>query len=319
MNNSSKLYKDLILNARKEKNIITREATKELMKIYKNMSKDVIKRLETNKGGFTQAYLKDYSKYLNYRLDILSNDVNNLIGSSIEDISLLAATIEGDFVNYLNGKYFLDVPKDILNQFYSIPQDVLLDSLSGKMYKDNKSLSERIWGYKNKNYKDMQFIINEGIVGNKSYTEIIKDLSIYVNPTSKRPYDFSKIYPKINKNVCYNSLRLLRTQMNHIFQESMLRKIKNNPYIQLVRWNLSEEHEYRQVKRFGEDECDDYANSDTTGRGKGLFYKKDVPVAHPNCLCYQTYELEKSLEDIGKELNNMSDNQLKQLFQEWNS
>ena len=52
----------------------------------------------------------------------------------------------------------------------------------GGFYKDNRSLSERIWNNVNGSMQDIQYILTKGMASNKSYLEIIKDLESYVNP-----------------------------------------------------------------------------------------------------------------------------------------
>ena len=75
-----------------------------------------------------------------------------------------------------------------------------------------------------------------------------------------------------------------------------------NPYVEAMHWNLSSQHYERQVKHFGEDECDDYANQNDYELGTGNFPKNKVPIPHPQCLCYTTCVITKSLDDIGREL-----------------
>ena len=65
---------------------------------------------------------------------------------------------------------------------------------------------------------------------------------------------------------------------------------------------LSPYYGARQVDRFGEDECDDYANNDYYNLGQGNFPPAEVPVTHPNCLCIQTAVIPKSLDEIGEEI-----------------
>ena len=65
---------------------------------------------------------------------------------------------------------------------------------------------------------------------------------------------------------------------------------------------LSHYHGARQVDRFGEDECDDYANNDYYNLGQGNFPPAEVPVIHPNCLCIQTAVIPKFLDEIGEEI-----------------
>lgn len=151
------------------------------------------------------------------------------------------------------------------------------------------------------NGKDIQYILTKGMAEQKSYLEIIKDLEKFLK--SNTDPDFKKTYTKLyNRKVDYNAQRLLRTAMNHMFYVQNVSNAKNNPYAEAMHWELSAEHGTRQVDRFGEDECDDYANSDYYNLGQGNFPPDKVPVPHPNCLCIQTIVIPKSLDEIGREL-----------------
>ena len=49
--------------------------------------------------------------------------------------------------------------------------------------------------------------------------------------------------------------------------------------------------------------CDEYANQNDYGLGQGVFKKSNVPLQHPNCMCYMTSVITKDLEDIASEIN----------------
>ena len=184
---------------------------------------------------------------------------------------------------------------------YTTNEKLIGQIIQGGFYKDNRSLSDRIWGYGNQNGKDIQYILTKGMAEQKSYLDIIKDLEKFLK--SNTDPDFKKTYTKLyNRKVDYNAQRLLRTAMNHMFYVQNVSNAKNNPYAEAMHWELSAEHGTRQVDRFGEDECDDYANSDYYNLGQGNFPPDKVPVPHPNCLCIQTIVIPKSLDEIGREL-----------------
>lgn len=207
----------------------------------------------------------------------------------------------GDFLSYINNKYTLDIDKSMLEFAYTTNEKLIGQIIQGGFYKDNRSLSDRIWSYGNQNGKDIQYILTKGMAEQKSYLEIIKDLEKFLK--SNTDPDFKKTYTKLyNRKVDYNAQRLLRTAMNHMFYVQNVSNAKNNPYAEAMHWELSAEHGTRQVDRFGEDECDDYANSDYYNLGQGNFPPDKVPVPHPNCLCIQTIVIPKSLDEIGREL-----------------
>lgn len=300
MNNSNALYNSLLKDAVNEKNKLTAKTLNKIIKIYEGAADDLLKKASTSRG-FTRAWTKDYERYIKYKILELNNELAKVSESSIRTSAEIAASVQGDFLSYINNKYTLDIDKSMLEFAYTTNEKLIGQIIQGGFYKDNRSLSDRIWGYGNQNGKDIQYILTKGIVEQKSYLEIIRDLEKFLK--SNTDPDFKKTYTKLyNRKVDYNAQRLLRTAMNHMFYVQNVSNAKNNPYAEAMHWELSAEHGTRQVDRFGEDECDDYANSDYYNLGQGNFPPDKVPVPHPNCLCIQTIVIPKSLDEIGREL-----------------
>ncbi|WP_302782683.1 hypothetical protein [Clostridium saudiense] len=300
MNNSNALYNSLLKDAVNEKNKLTAKTLNKIIKIYEGAADDLLKKASTSRG-FTRAWTKDYERYIKYKILELNNELAKVSESSIRTSAEIAASVQGDFLSYINNKYTLDIDKSMLEFAYTTNEKLIGQIIQGGFYKDNRSLSDRIWGYGNQNGKDIQYILTKGMAEQKSYLEIIKDLEKFLK--SNTDPDFKKTYTKLyNRKVDYNAQRLLRTAMNHMFYVQNVSNAKNNPYAEAMHWELSAEHGTRQVDRFGEDECDDYANSDYYNLGQGNFPPDKVPVPHPNCLCIQTIVIPKSLDEIGREL-----------------
>ena len=300
MNNSNALYNSLLKDAVNEKNKLTVKTLNKIIKIYESTADDLLKKASTTRG-FTRAWTKDYERYIKYKILELNNELAKVSDSSIRTSAEIAASVQGDFLSYINNRYTLDIDKSMLEFAYTTNEKLIGQIIQGGFYKDNRSLSDRIWGYGNQNGKDIQYILTKGMAEQKSYLDIIKDLEKFLK--SNTDPDFKKTYTKLyNRKVDYNAQRLLRTAMNHMFYVQNVSNAKNNPYAEAMHWELSAEHGTRQVDRFGEDECDDYANSDYYNLGQGNFPPDKVPVPHPNCLCIQTIVIPKSLDEIGREL-----------------
>ena len=300
MNNSNALYNSLLKDAVNEKNKLTVKTLNKIIKIYESTADDLLKKASTSRG-FTRAWTKDYERYIKYKILELNNELAKVSDSSIRTSAEIAASVQGDFLSYINNKYTLDIDKSMLEFAYTTNEKLIGQIIQGGFYKDNRSLSDRIWGYGNQNGKDIQYILTKGMAEQKSYLDIIKDLEKFLK--SNTDPDFKKTYTKLyNRKVDYNAQRLLRTAMNHMIYVQNVSNAKNNPYAEAMHWELSAEHGTRQVDRFGEDECDDYANSDYYNLGQGNFPPDKVPVPHPNCLCIQTIVIPKSLDEIGREL-----------------
>ncbi|WP_302671617.1 hypothetical protein [uncultured Clostridium sp.] len=283
------------------RNKLTTETLIKVRNLYEEVANDLLKKAETAKGGFTKAWTYDYEKYIRYKILELNNQLSQLTEEAVKTSAEIAASVQGDFLSYINSKYHLDIDKEKLEVAYSTNSDLIGQIIQGGFYKDSRSLSERIWTYGNKYNNDIQYIITKSMAEQKSYLETIKDLEKFLK--SNTDSDFKKSYTKLyNRRVDFNAQRLLRTSVNHMFFASSINKAQKNPYIYAVHWNLSSTHNERQVKHFGEDECDQYATVDEYGLGIGNFPKYKVPIPHPQCLCYHTMEISKSLDEIGEEL-----------------
>lgn len=318
MSNSSNLYNNLLKDAIENRNKLSNKTIVEIRKLYDNVANDLVKKLSTAKGGFTKAWLADYERYVRYKMLELDNELIGLTRDSIKSSAEIAASVQGDFINYINNKYNLNIDNKIIQFAYNTNSKVIGQIIQGDFYKDNRSLSDRIWTYSNGTMKDIQYVLAKGMAEQKSYLEMIKDLEKYVSPGAKKDWEFNKVYPNLkNKRVDYNAQRLLRTSMNHMFYCQNVDNAKNNPYVEAMHWQLSAEHGVRQVNRFGEDECDDYANNDYYNLGQGNFPINKVPVPHPNCLCTQTIIISKSLDEIGRELGQWINGKDIKYLDEW--
>ncbi|APC41068.1 hypothetical protein [Clostridium estertheticum] len=288
MNNE---YLNLVLAAQNKRIEITKDSIKQTRDLYKDVAKDLNRRAKTaNKGSLNERWLKDYEKQL--KLDI--KELNKLLKPNIEKSMLKSAecanSIQIDFFNMLGIKYNLNTKESFSSMFSNIPKDALAELTGGRFYKDGKGLSKRLWVHNGKANADFDYIIEKGIAEKKSVYDLANDLADYVNPEVRKSWDFKKIYPGVgNKKVEYNSLRLAITSISHAYQLSLQRSCKANPFVEGIQWNISNSHRGT---------CELCKSRD------GKVYKPDdLPLDHPMGVCYFTPVIEKSMEDIGTELN----------------
>jgi SPP1 gp7 family putative phage head morphogenesis protein len=145
------------------------------------------------------------------------------------------------------------------------------DSSSGKSGTSGWSLSKSIWGDNQQTHKQILDIVEGGRVQGKPIYEISKDLERFVNPDKRNPWNLVNaqgrtIYPR---QVDYNAQRLARTMVQHSYQQSFLESVKNDVFVESVRWIAN-----------GSRVCPLCEERD----GK-IFPKDDVPLDHPNGMC----------------------------------
>lgn len=164
--------------------------------------------------------------------------------------------------------------------------------LTGQIYKGFNGLSYRVWNIGQGHEKDIYNIIARGMVLNKDMYDIAKDIEKYVNPNRRLPW--SNIYkdsngniirfPVKNRKVDYNAIRLVRTTLQHTYQESLVEMTKDNPFVEGYLWIAAGGHP-----------CPICLDRD--GR---IFTAENLPYDHPNGMCdiEPVIDKEKAMADI---------------------
>ena len=146
-------------------------------------------------------------------------------------------------------------------------------------------VSDRIWDQSDKARSTIRSIIWDGTARGRDAVKVARDIEQYVR---KGKATLARDYPnmmermgekRIPGDLCYEALRLARTEMSNAFREGTYAAGRTNPSYKGVRWLLSGSHPV-------EDVCDDYAQADLYGMGPGGYPKGEEPTTpHPNCLC----------------------------------
>lgn len=265
---------------------VTNEQAQQIRKLYKELSDEYKERLrilstkQTVSARIREQYLKDYVKDLERDMQYLNNNLENTITSNMLRV---AEAVVDDSLKLDKEMGFGGI---MTKQFY-IPQDVVVIVTSGELYKGKWSLSGAIWSTNQKQLNDINSVVAKGIAGNKSAYEIAKDLERYVNPSARKDWNWSKVYPNTNKKIDYNAQRLARTMVSHAYQESFVECTKDNPFIESYRWLASGGDRMCPV-------CEE--------RDGQIYSKDDLPMDHPNGMCTFEVVIEKSYEEIGREL-----------------
>lgn len=300
---ASKDYLKLCQEAQNKKLKLAKKQEKQIKQIYNDMYLNVSKKLsKVNPNTLSERYLEELKKELEKDIRTIHRRVGEIIKKNIEKSSELANNVQLDFFMSINNQYNLNMKDTFSTMFSKIPKAAMDEILFGKLYKDRKGLSERIWQYTKKFDKDIDYIIAEGIANKKSTYEIAKDLEKYVNPDAVKDWDWNKVYPNSSKKVDYNAQRLARTAVNHAYQQSQKRSCEKNPYVTGIRWITSNSHRTCEL-----------CNS-----RNGTVYKvNEVPLDHPNGLCTTVPEIPMSLDEIGTELRAWIDGEQNIKLDKW--
>ena len=293
---------------------------KKIQGIYTQAARDLAKRAEATRAGtLTERWVKDYQKTLEKRVEQMRGELGGTILSGMrKSAGLPGDTVEG----WLNDALaMIGVDGSFTGTFSHTPDAALRMLIDGRMYRDGKSLSRRIWNRTDQLQGSIEDILTQGIAQHRSALQIAQDLEAYVSPKAKMPVSWLTLYPDIpfDRQIDYNAQRLARTAINHAYWAANMAAAKANPFCRAMHWQLSPSHYERQVARFGEDICDTYASHDE-GLGRGNFPIDDVPMPHAQCLC-ATWQVVPELSDVADRLGawvgGSEDAELDAAFGEW--
>lgn len=301
---ASKDYLKLCEEAQKKKLKLIKKQEKQIKEIYNDMYLNVSKKLsKVNPNTLSERYLEELKKVLEAEIKESNKQIKKIIKDNMKKSSELANNVQLDFFMFINSQYNLNMSDTFSSMFSKIPKESMNEILFGKVYKDRKGLSERIWLDTKKFNKDIDYVITEGIANKKSTYDIAKDLEKYVNPNATKDWEWTKVYPNTNKKVDYNAQRLARTSVNHAFQQAQKRTCEKNPYVEGIRWISSNIH--RRTCEL----CKERDNQ--------VFSVKDVPLDHPNGLCTTVPVISMSLDEIGTELKAWIDGEVNNKLNKW--
>lgn len=275
---------------------------KRIQGIYAKAAKDLAQRVAAAKDkSLTKRWQEDYQKALERRVEQMRKELGSTILSGMKKSAGLPGETTEAWLN--DALAMAGVDGSFTGVFSGTPDDVLRALLDGRMYRDGKSLSRRIWNRTEQLQGSIEEIVAQGIAQKRSALNIARDLEAYVNPKAKMPVSWLKIYPSIpfDRQIDYNAQRLARTAINHAYWAANVETALKNPFCTAIHWQLSPSHYERQVVRFGEDVCDTYASHDE-GLGRGNYPIKNVPMPHAQCLCVQ-YQVVPELDDVADRLS----------------
>lgn len=262
---------------------LTKKQQDRVRRLYKRVSKEIGEQAQkipsTHSEALRQQYLKKLQTQVNEKLEKIGQEIE---GTITQTMTQVAADVVSD-----NLKWMESVGMPVGGAFSHVPDEIVRAVTSGKVYAGKWSLSSAIWESTEKAQRDINTVIAEGIAQNKSAHDIAKDLEKYVNPSAKKDWSWSKVYPGTNKKVDYNAQRLARTLVSHAYQQAFVRTTKNNPFVTKYKWLGSNSHRICPI-------C--------AARDGKLFEKNDLPLDHPNGMCTFVAVIEDSMEDIANRL-----------------
>ena len=278
--------------ARQRLETLTQEQQQKIYQVYKSAGRNLAAGYTQAKSGTaTKALYASYTQKIAEETEqiikeyaIKFGDLPIQVESLIMNEAFLRAGLDtslaGDTFKNLVGKLGMESAKNVIG---------------GGIYQDGVGLSARVWQSSAMASNRIQAVVAAGLAQDMSAVKLSKMLQDYVNPTARKTWSNDKIreilgdgYAAWNKNLEYNALRLARTTLAHTATMSMRQAKKVNPYATKIRWHSV---------HAGGRTCPTCEEMDGQ-----LFDTDKCPFDHPNGMCYQTHEMEKSLDEIADEL-----------------
>lgn len=301
----SSIYPEVIEEIRKQKTKETLEIQQKIEALYGATIKDLAKQVAAEKEGtLGHRFKKEYTENLKRARRELQGEIKKATTTSIEEAARLGIKGNTDQLEALLATKGITVSSSFRNTMAQVQQNVVADIIKGNLYKDRKTLDDRLWNYGKSFEKDLQYVMAQGLIQKKSAIELAEDLEMFVKFPARRETDWGKSYPWLkNRKVDYNAMRLARTAINHSYQTATIQTAKENPFTKGILWQSALAHGRTCqlcIERHGK-----------------VYDPDDVPLDHPNGLCTMVPNFEKNITEISKELDDWLQGGENEALGEW--
>lgn len=194
----------------------------------------------------------------------ISSELDKTVRQNVSNIADITVRVNNRWLNSLG---FTNGSLDL--KFNPVKDTVVRNIITGNIYNQGYSLSDRIWNLEQSTMKDIYTVVAKGLAENKSMYEIAKDLEKYVNPDARLPWYVYGKTPIHNRVVDYNAQRLAKTLVQHAYQQAIIGCTKDNPLVKGYLWHAAGGHPCQL--------CQD--------RDGNIYSAETVPLDHPNGEC----------------------------------
>jgi hypothetical protein len=243
------------------------------------------------------------------------------ITKSLDDLVKEGVQFDAKALSSIDEKYLIDIIKEnslnisqtgIRNLFISVNSNVV-SNMVNRIFANGYSFSERIWRVGLDYQNQIKKLVSSGLAAGRDLVDIADDIGVYVKKGRqglvKRWGDLKagtrSFLRRIRKDLDYNALRLVRSELYASLQSVAIQNGQANPaatgWYEWIRQNNTD---------WGCDCPDNEANSP--------YRLNDIPdYPHPNCLCIIQPVL-RSREDFVKDLERWSEGENVGYLDKWN-
>lgn len=259
-------------DAEETRDKILRTQKREIEDLYLNCAAEIDKmaRYYANKQNASAALQAQY--YNELKMQILAQAAE--VSKSTEQTITRSAHVVSDSVAKCNSDWLKSYGIEgapISAAFSAISDYSVRSVLSGAIYKDGQGLSSRIWRDLQQTQHDINTILAQAQVEQKSVYETAKELEEYVNPKKQKNWNLKMADGRYvyKSKVDYNAQRLARTIAQHTYQKTLVNSTAKNPFVGGFIWLAN-----------GSRACQVCLDRD------GIRYDKlSLPLDHPQGMC----------------------------------
>ncbi len=285
----NKHYLDLVDESRAQQYKITQDTVKRLNRMFEQTASELAEKAKkAGKKSLTRRWALDYEKEVCSVLKHMQSVQYDITVNGMRKATQNGTYVQMSFFEELLSQYSFKASDSFKSVLSRIPEKAMNEIISGRIYTNSRGLSKRIWQNTKGLEKDIGYIIEQALLAKKSAIELALDLEKYVNDDAITDYTWGKVYPKLEGKQCsYEAQRLARTSINHAYQLATIRAAKDNPFVDGLKWEISNHSGVCKACKSRE----------------GRIYSADnVPLDHPNGRCTLIPHISKSLDEISAEL-----------------
>lgn len=285
------IYEKKTRETRKQISRLTAQQQQEIYDLYEGAIEGLVQKTR-NSGdkSLTKGWALSYKKELKVVQRNLRVSINEQVRGSVTKAARIAVAAQEEMLLEMlnNARITTAITFDAF--FSKVHENIIRDIVGGELYKDKRTLSNRIWSHSKSFEKDIQYTINEALLQKKSAKELAKDLETYIKSPAERSSEWGDAYPRLrNKKVEYQTMRLARTSINHAYQNATIQSSSMNPFVEGILWQSALQHGRT---------CELCIE-----RHDQVFAIDDVPLDHPNGLCAMIPHITNSIDEVASELN----------------
>ena len=253
--------------------------------VYERAAKEVASRLGTASGDLQTAHLQAVQKELTKQAGKIYGDLETLMKQGVTNaLQFGGQPLDNHLIRCLQeAKVPIDLIK--LQRGFADINTAAVEAFWARTNQKGLRISDRIWEISDYSRTALNNLIQTGIAMGQDAVTIARYLEMYVDYGQKTlakdyPNMMARMGTRVPNDICYEALRLARTEYTRAFIEGTYSRGTTNPSYLGIKWMLSDGHPEPDV-------CDDFAENDFYGMGPGVYKKgEEPPVPHPNCLCY---------------------------------